>query len=230
MRLLPALLLCACTGETVTTHLTPVGDAEPAGFLSLPLAEPDRYYQTVGVDHDPEDHGGGVAGNARCTDYDGRGFPWCYDGHDGSDYLLEDGWDSLDAGSTGVVAAADGEVIEVVDGNYDRCHFSIELGDIDCDGHEMRANFVLLDHGNGVHTGYFHLKNGSTAVAVGDEVRCGDLLGLVGSSGYSSFPHLHFAVQQRGVDVDPYEGSNNDLDSLWIEQNANTLLPTAGCP
>jgi murein DD-endopeptidase MepM/ murein hydrolase activator NlpD len=49
-----------------------------------------------------------------------------------------------------------------------------------------------LDLGDGVYAFYAHLQPGSIKVKVGDKVRRGQVLGLVGNSGNSTEPHLHF--------------------------------------
>jgi hypothetical protein len=59
---------------------------------------------------------------------------------------------------------------------------------------EADGNHVILDLGGGRHALYAHLKPGSVRVHGGDRVRRGDVLGLVGTSGNSSEPHLHFHV------------------------------------
>jgi len=136
----------------------------------------------------------------------------------------------MDRGSARVIAAAGGEVIGVADGHYDRCHSDPATLDITCDGHEMRGNFVRLRHAGGWETLYYHLKSGSVLVAVGDRVRCGDRLGRIGSSGYSSGPHLHFEVQDAdGVVWDPYAGPHSQELSLWTEQGADDALPANQC-
>jgi hypothetical protein len=60
---------------------------------------------------------------------------------------------------------------------------------------------VTVAHGSGVRTMYAHLSR--IDVRVGDSVEVGARLGLVGSSGISSGPHLHFEVRLRGAAVDP---------------------------
>lgn len=56
------------------------------------------------------------------------------------------------------------------------------------------GNHVIVDIGNGLYAFYAHLQLGSLRVKVGDKVRRGDILGLVGNSGNSSEPHLHFQI------------------------------------
>ena len=60
---------------------------------------------------------------------------------------------------------------------------------------------VILDHGGGLYSMYFHLSE--TAVGEGDRVHTGNLLGRVGSSGRSTGPHLHWGIIIRGARVDP---------------------------
>jgi len=56
------------------------------------------------------------------------------------------------------------------------------------------GNYVALDHGNGTFTEYHHLQQFGATVEVGDQVCRGEVIGLCGNTGYSSGPHLHFAV------------------------------------
>ncbi len=56
------------------------------------------------------------------------------------------------------------------------------------------GNYVIIDHGNGLYSNYAHLQQGSVEVEVGDEVQVGDRLGLLGNSGNTSAPHLHFHI------------------------------------
>ena len=59
------------------------------------------------------------------------------------------------------------------------------------------ANYIVVDNGNGWQTIYYHLMTDSIAVKVGQTVVAGQPLGLVGSSGSSTDPHLHFEVHQQ---------------------------------
>ena len=62
-----------------------------------------------------------------------------------------------------------------------------------------RGNFITIDHGMGVYTGYAHLSQINTAVGV--SVSPGDIIGMVGSTGLSTGPHLHWECAVNGVHV-----------------------------
>ena len=62
---------------------------------------------------------------------------------------------------------------------------------------------IMIDHGGGVTTLYGHMIYGSQKVSVGDKVEAGQVIALVGSTGVSSGPHLHFEVREGGTLVDP---------------------------
>jgi murein DD-endopeptidase MepM/ murein hydrolase activator NlpD len=65
----------------------------------------------------------------------------------------------------------------------------------------VRGNAVVLQHGLGVCSGYWHLSR--IAVRPGQQVKGGELIGYVGSTGLSTGPHLHFEVRVHGVPTDP---------------------------
>jgi murein DD-endopeptidase MepM/ murein hydrolase activator NlpD len=63
------------------------------------------------------------------------------------------------------------------------------------------GNAVLVDHGDGLATLYAHQSE--VAVSPGQQVATGDVIGYVGSTGYSTGPHLHWEVWVNGTPVDP---------------------------
>jgi Membrane proteins related to metalloendopeptidases len=72
---------------------------------------------------------------------------------------------------------------------------------VDAAQYVLTGRTVILDHGQGIHTAYFHLD--TITVHRGDIVRRGDRVGRVGSTGLATGPHLHYGVYVHGKDVDP---------------------------
>lgn len=226
--MLPFALLALLAGCPLLDTGDTGGGPQPLRF-QLPVAEPHLLATaTVYMDHDPEVYDG--VWELTCTAFSGDRFPWCYDQHSGSDFMLSGGFDSMDAGSATVVAAADGEVVEVEDGHYDRCHGDLTTLEVSCDGHEIVGNHVILEHAEGVRTLYWHLMKDSVLPQVGDRVEAGQALGRVGSSGYSTGPHVHFEVNAAdGTEVDPFAGPYSQEESLWCSQGPTIEDLPGGC-
>jgi murein DD-endopeptidase MepM/ murein hydrolase activator NlpD len=89
------------------------------------------------------------------------------------------------------IAAADATVVKVVDGLPQQKPGEFPQG---ISAEEADGNSVILDIGGGNYALYAHFQPGSIRVKEGDRVRRGDVLALVGSSGNSLAPHLHFHV------------------------------------
>jgi murein DD-endopeptidase MepM/ murein hydrolase activator NlpD len=95
-----------------------------------------------------------------------------------------------------ILAPAEGVVVAAVDGLPDQIP-----GELNPE--QPLGNHVILDHQNGEFSFLAHLQQGSVAVAEGDEVQAGEVLGRCGNSGNSSEPHLHFHLQTTAI---PFEG------------------------
>ena len=63
------------------------------------------------------------------------------------------------------------------------------------------GNYIMISHGGGVSTVYMHCSQ--RLVEVGDTVSQGQVIAKVGSTGYSTGPHLHFEIRSGGGNVDP---------------------------
>ena len=110
--------------------------------------------------------------------------------HTGMDFPAETG--------TKVYATGDGRV-ENVESNY-----------------WGYGNIVLIDHGYGYKTMYAHLS--AFKVKIGQKVKRGEVIGLVGSTGKSTAPHLHYEVVKNGEKVNPVNYYYNDLSPAEYEE------------
>jgi len=195
-----------------SVNFTPTQLPLPSKFIQPLGGTAFRNYGYVNyVDQDP---------TSGFADY--RGGPYTYDTHDAID-MTEPSFTAMDSGVP-VMAAAAGTVIDLADGNYDRNQFIYN-----------NANYVAIDHGNGWQTYYYHLREGSVGVKVGQTVSQGQVIGMVGSSGASSATHLHFAVYNGDAvetykdpftywrDPLPYQG---DVDQI-VDAGVTNANPTS---
>ncbi|WP_281983559.1 M23 family metallopeptidase [Thalassorhabdomicrobium marinisediminis] len=178
-------------------------------LLDLPIncTPGDNCYIQNYVDHDPSD---------RAQDY--RCGHLTYDTHKGTDFALPSRA-AMEAG-VDVLAAAAGTV-QAVRSDMADAYFTperaAEIGPREC------GNGVVLLHGDGWETQYCHMKQGSVTVAPGDEVAAGDVIGQVGLSGRTQFPHVHLSVRKNGEVVDPFDSDGEILcstpadETLWRE-------------
>jgi hypothetical protein len=110
------------------------------------------------------------------------------------------------------IAAADGTVVKVIDGLPQQTPGGLPEG-ISID--EADGNSVILDIGGGNYANYAHFQPGSVRVEEGDRVKRGDVLGLVGNSGNSLAPHLHFHVMS-GPQFAASNGLPYEVDSFKV--------------
>ncbi len=78
------------------------------------------------------------------------------------------------------------------------------------------GNCIVINHGYGYKTRYAHLS--AFKIKVGNKVKRGDLIGLVGTSGKSTGPHLHYEVEKNGEKVNPIHYYHTDLSPEQYER------------
>ena len=126
--------------------------------------------------------------------------------HKGDGIRFEDYY----AYGTDVLAAADGRVTEAADGvaedptamqrpdESQEAYFARLLKEqaerMAKGAGSIMGNYLMIDHGKSEFAMYAHLQPGSVRVKKGDQVKAGDVIGKLGSSGNSTEPHLHFHV------------------------------------
>ena len=83
--------------------------------------------------------------------------------------------------------------------------------------------YVRIKHSNGLYTLYYHLKSGTICVNVGDKVKKGQKLGIIGTTGKSTGTHLHFQIDKGSskTSINPYDYLFND--KIFIEEKAQEL-------
>jgi murein DD-endopeptidase MepM/ murein hydrolase activator NlpD len=72
------------------------------------------------------------------------------------------------------------------------------------------GNYIVIDHDYGLQSLYGHLSQ--IRVTKGQNVKRGDLIGISGSSGTSTGPHLHYQIEEMGHAINPNHYINNDMD------------------
>ncbi len=204
-RTIPALIIA------LSGHFLIMGGAARAGDLrlSLPIAcTPGRdcFVQQY-VDDDTSTQAHDYACGAQS-----------YDGHKGTDIRVRSLKDV--ARGVPVIAAASGIVTAVRDGVAD--HIIRSNADRDAVVDEECGNGVIVSRSDGWQFQYCHMRQGSLAVRLGDEVSTGRRLGFVGYSGMAAFPHVHITVRYKGEVIDPFTGRpagkakcNDTVKALW---------------
>jgi murein DD-endopeptidase MepM/ murein hydrolase activator NlpD len=88
----------------------------------------------------------------------------------------------------------------------------------------VRGGAVIINHGLGVYTGYYHLS--AVHAVVGQEVKPGDILGEVGTTGLSTGNHLHWDLLINGTWVDAAAWQAQGLD-CWLLEGLERSCPSA---
>ncbi len=137
-----------------------------------------------------------------------------------------------------VIAAAGGTVVHVINNLPDQKPGSLPAN---ANLAEADGNSVVVDIGGGLYALYAHMQKGSVAVRVGERVARGQMLGLVGNSGNTSAPHLHFHVMDgpspltsEGVPyvIDSFATTGRITSTADFDRLENTTqpLPTRPLP
>jgi murein DD-endopeptidase MepM/ murein hydrolase activator NlpD len=88
------------------------------------------------------------------------------------------------------------------------------------------GNHVIINHGFGYKSHYAHMSEFKTRV--GKKVKRGELIGLVGSTGKSTAPHLHYEVIKNGHKIDPINFFYNDITPYQYQQMLEKAKTTGG--
>ncbi|HEX4936203.1 MAG TPA: M23 family metallopeptidase [Gemmatimonadaceae bacterium] len=136
-----------------------------------------------------------------------------------NEHYYAEGLDALAVGD-GIVVATKDSIPENVPGVNSRAvPITLET---------VGGNFVILDIGGGRYAFYAHLRPGSLKVKVGDRVRRGQVVGLVGNSGNSTEPHLHFHIADApvplGAEGIPYQHDRFELLGRCSQSFSNCTL------
>jgi len=130
-----------------------------------------------------------------------------------------------------ILAVADGEVVEIKDGVVENTPG--EKYAVPNTLENAAGNFIVLKIGSDAFAAYSHLQPKSLRVKAGDRVRKGQVLGLIGNSGISDAPHLHFHVIDAasffgGESVPyvfeefellgPFLNLDENIDKSWVPQ------------
>jgi murein DD-endopeptidase MepM/ murein hydrolase activator NlpD len=190
------------------------------------LSAADIHVRSNFVDH--------AAGPGALSDFFcyGRSYDLSNYDHSGTDFAAWPfGWKRMDEDAILVVAAAGGILVGREDGADDR---SCTLG-------SQPWNAAYIRHDDGSFAWYGHLKRGTVIDApLGSRIAAGDVLGIVGSSGSSTGPHLHFELRAADNSIlDPFFDGSSGHDcnptvsgSLWEAQppyyDSAILLLTVG--
>jgi hypothetical protein len=154
-----------------------------------------------------------VDASSSATDY--RCGTRTYDGHNGTDFRLPSM--RMQRAGVGVLAAAAGRVVRVRDGVGDA---SVRTTDREAVRGSECGNGAVIAHSGDWETQYCHLARGSLRVQPGQTIEAGQQLGLIGLSGLTEYPHLHFTVRHLGKIVDPFAngapaGACSGGEVLW---------------
>ena len=132
-------------------------------------------------------------------------------------HTTEDSYHAVDIAmpiGTDIMAARGGIVFDVAASNF--------AGGLDPARHGPKANVIRILHDDGTYAIYAHLNTNSIRVRPGDRVKRGEYIADSGNTGFSSGPHLHFAVARNvGMDIE-------SLPVIFEGKNSEFIIPETG--
>jgi len=119
-----------------------------------------------------------------------------------SSHKINSPFGSRSASATGGVGSTNHKGVDIGGVGYSSTVHASKAGTVIVSQYSSSyGNYVVVSHGSGNTTLYAHMS--SRAVSVGQTVAQGDALGVTGSTGHSTGPHLHFEITENGVRIDP---------------------------
>jgi len=201
------------TDSLVAAGVIPAADPDAEVEYQFPLhsvVDAEGYFRTGSFPY----HSGGHDYNGGTRTYSKSGYQ-----HAGTDFhLWPFSWHKMNNDEVEVLAAAPGYVVGKKSGRNDHA----------CEGlnsTNYNWNYVWIRHDDDTYAWYTHLRaHGITTKSGSQRVEAGEVIGLVGSSGASEEPHLHFEVSTRqdnsgagGGAFDPNIGTNNTSPrNTWV--------------
>jgi hypothetical protein len=140
-------------------------------------------------------------------------------------------YDLVPVGTTAIIASAPGVATVYWDANCgpDTSQAQPNCDDNLCGAGESYGRWIDVDHGGGVHVLYPHVS--SFTVTTGQWVARGQQIGVLGTAGCSTGPHIHFQVRINGANVDPGNPKTCDIaTTLWASCPAGLLPPEGRGP
>ena len=162
--------------------------------------------------------------NSGLYDFKGKTFTWPIQGHSYNSSDITSPFGPRDTGISGASTYHKGIDIAY---SYDGGEPIVAA----CDGSVTYAgpasgygNYIEIDHGDGIMTGYAHMYDKDLLVQTGQKVSAGTHIANVGANGIGSGPHLHFEVLIEGTHVDPETAFQQRTNAPFSDINVSSPM------
>jgi len=126
---------------------------------------------------------------------------------------------------TPVHAVANGRVVNLYDGADEQIPGGTVKG---ITPESIGGNMLVIDIGGGAYAFYAHMQRGSLKVKIGEHVRAGDVIGLLGNTGNTTAPHVHFHVMDGTSPLDanslPYVFTRFTVEGVMTDDDVGAAL------